>query len=285
MLRAALSPTHLAARPGAADRRHLGAGPAHGHQHLAHERALLGAAVRELSPRAQPRRLEWPGAARVLLGLLLDAFVPTGPVLLGLDDHIERRRGKCIGAKGIYRDPVRSSKGHFVKASGLRWLSLMLLVPIPWAGRVWALPFLTTLAPSERYNRQHSRRHKKLTDWARQLVLQARRWMPARALVLVADSSFAALELLAGLVRQDVTCVTRLRLDAALYPPAPPRRPKTPGRPRTKGARLPTPAKVLADRATPWQRVTVPEWYGEGARVVEICSETAVWRHAGLPAG
>src|SRR3712207_9364186 len=66
-------------------------------------------------------RAAWSGraAARVLLGLLLEAFVPKGPVLLGLDDHIERRRGKCIRAKGIYRDPVRSSKGHFVKASGL----------------------------------------------------------------------------------------------------------------------------------------------------------------------
>ncbi len=230
-------------------------------------------------------RAAWSGraAARVLLGLLLDAFVPTGPVLLGLDDSIERRRGKRISAKGIYRDPVRSSKGHFVKASGLRWLSLMLLVPIPWAGRVWALPFLTALAPSERYGREHGRRHKKLTDWARQLVLQARRWMPRRTLVLVADSSFAALELLAGLVRQGMTCVTRLRLDAALYTPAAPRQPKTMGRPRTKGERLPTLAKVLTDPTTAWQRVVVPDWYGEAERVVEICSDTAVWRHAGLP--
>jgi hypothetical protein len=66
----------------------------------------------------------------VLLGLLLDAFAPSGPVLLGLDDTIERRRGKRISAKGIYRDPVRSSRGHFVKASGLRWLSLMLLAAL-----------------------------------------------------------------------------------------------------------------------------------------------------------
>ncbi len=71
------------------------------------------------------------GAARLLLGLLISAFVPTGPVVLGLDDTIERRRGKRISVKGIYRDPVRSSHGHFVKASGLRWLSLMLLVPSP----------------------------------------------------------------------------------------------------------------------------------------------------------
>ena len=230
-------------------------------------------------------RAAWSGraAARLLLGLLLDAFVPHGPVLLGLDDTIERRRGKRISAKGIYRDPVRSSRGHFVKASGLRWLSLMLLVPISWAGRVWALPFLTTLAPSERYCREHGRRHKKLTDWGRQLVLQARRWMPGRSLVLVADSSFAALELLASLVQQGVTCVTRLRLDAALYTPAPPRQPKTLGRPRTKGERLPTLAKVLADQTTTWQRVVVPDWYGESERVVEICSDTAVWRHSGLP--
>ena len=230
-------------------------------------------------------RAAWSGraAARVLLGLLLDAFVPKGPVILGIDDTIERRRGKRIRAKGIYRDPVRSSHGHFVKASGLRWLSLMLLVPIPWAGRVWALPFLTALAPSERYSREHRKRHKKLTDWARQLVLQARRWMPKRPLVLVADSSFAALELLATLVRHGVICVTRLRLDAALYKPAPPRRPGTIGRPRTKGARLPSLAEVLTDTATPWQRVIVPGWYGEGDRLVEICSGSAVWHHAGLP--
>jgi hypothetical protein len=230
-------------------------------------------------------RAAWSGraAARVLLGLLLEAFLPTGPVLLGLDDTIERRRGKRISAKGIYRDPVRSSHGHFVKASGLRWLSLMLLVPISWAGRVWALPFLTTLAPSERYCRERGRRHKKLTDWGRQLVLQARRWMPGRRLVLVTDSGFSALEFLAALRRQEITCVTRLRLDAALYQPAPPRQPGTLGRPRTKGERLPTLAEVLADKTTRWQRVSVPGWYGEGERVVEICSDTALWRHSGMP--
>ncbi|MGI4947009.1 MAG: transposase, partial [Janthinobacterium lividum] len=75
-------------------------------------------------------------ASQVLLGLLIAAFAPDGPVVLGIDDTIERRRGVHIAAKGIYRDPVRSSHGHFVKASGLRWLSLMLLVPIPWAERV-----------------------------------------------------------------------------------------------------------------------------------------------------
>ena len=94
-----------------------------------------------------------------LLIVLIKAFVPSGaPVVIGLDDTIERRWGAKISARGIYRDPVRSSKGHFVKASGLRWLSAMLLVRVPWADRIMALPFLTLLAPSKRfYSRQIAR--------------------------------------------------------------------------------------------------------------------------------
>jgi hypothetical protein len=114
-------------------------------------------------------------------------------------------------------------------------------------------------------------------------VLQVRRWLPERELILVADMGFAALELLAALSRQSVICITRLRLDAALYEPAPPRQPGTCGRPRTKGARLPTLSDVLTRTSTRWQRVTVPGWYGEGDRLIEFCSATAVWRHGGMP--
>ena len=220
---------------------------------------------------------------RLLFDMLLAAFVPRGPVLLGIDDTIERRRGKRISAKGIDRDPVRSSKAFFVKTSGLRWLSLMLLAPIAWAGRVWALPFLTVLTPSERYCRERGLRHKTLTDWARQIALQARRWLPGRELVLLGDSSFAALELLAALVRHDLIGVTRLRLDAALYEPAPPRKPGTKGRPRKKGARLPTLAQVLADPVTVWHPVSITGWYGMPERRLEIGSQTAVWFHSGRP--
>ena len=159
----------------------------------------------------------------------------------------------------------------------------MLLAPVPWADRAWALPFLTALAPSERFCQARGRRHKKLTDWGRQLVLQARRWLPGRKLVVVADSGFAALEFLAALGRRGAACVTRLRLDAALYDPAPPRLPGTNGRPRTKGKRLANLSDVLADPATVWQRVIVPGWYGGGERVVEISTSTAVWRHGGMP--
>ena len=188
--------------------------------------------------------------SRILLGLLIAAFAPHGPVVLGLDDTIERRRGKRIAAKGIYRDLVRSSDSHFVKASGLRWMSLMLLAPIPWAGRVWALPFLTALVPSVRACRERGRRHKPLLDVGRQLALQARRWLPGRDLVVVGDGGFSALLFLDAMRRGRITAITRLRLDAALYEPAPPRPPGTNGRPRTKGVRLPTLAATLTAKDT-----------------------------------
>ena len=113
---------------------------------------------------------KWSGLAisRILLNLLVAAFAPDGPLVLGVDETLERRRGAKIAAKGIYHDPVRSSHSHFVKASGLRWSCLMLLVPVPWAARTWALPVLTALAPSERYARTRQRRHKTLTEWAGQ---------------------------------------------------------------------------------------------------------------------
>ena len=227
-------------------------------------------------------RNRWSGraAARRLLHLLLAAFAPEGPVVIGIDETIERRWGARIRARGIYRDPVRSSRGHFVKASGLRWISVMLLAPIPWAGRVWALPFLTALAPSERFARERGRRHKRLTDRARQLLLLVARWLPGRRLVAVADSSYAAIELLAAVCRR-LTVVTRLRLDARLFDPPPPRRPGTRGRPRVSGARQPTLAERLADPKTRWRRVTVAGWYGRTERRIELISGTALWYHPG----
>src|SRR5438876_4140534 len=103
-------------------------------------------------------RAKWSSRtlSRVLLQLLVRLLVPAdAPIVVGIDETIERRRGGKIAAKGLYRDPVRSSKQFFVKTSGLRWISMMLLVPIPWVQRIWALPFFTVLAPSARYNPQH----------------------------------------------------------------------------------------------------------------------------------
>src|ERR671932_190987 len=166
----------------------------------------VAAALRILGLHHQPHfqtyhrvlnRATWSSRAlsHLLLMLLLRAFVPDdAPVVVGIDETIERRRGPKIAARGIYRDPVRSSKEHFVKTSGLRWVSLHLLAPIPWIGRVWALPFFTVLAPSERYHLNHGKRHKKVIGWGRQMIIQLRRWLPARPLVVVADGTYAVLE-------------------------------------------------------------------------------------------
>jgi DDE superfamily endonuclease len=229
-------------------------------------------------------RAQWSTlhGGHVLLRLLLRAFVPSGPVVIGVDETIERRRGGKIAAKGIYRDPVRSSHTHVVKASGLRWVSLMLLAPIPWTRRIWALPFLTVLSPSERYYQQRGRRPRTLLDRARQAVWLVRHWLPERELVVVGDSTYAALEWLDS-VRDAVCVITRLRLDAALYEAAPPRKPRQNGRPRKKGPRLPTLEQVLADGSTRWVTVTVTNWYGARARRVQITSDAAVWYPSGKP--
>jgi hypothetical protein len=232
-------------------------------------------------------RAHWSSreVSRVLLGLLVEAFVCEGdPLVVGIDETLERRYGRKIGARGIYRDPVRSTHENFVKASGLRWVCVMLLVPVPWASRVWALPFLSALAPSERYAAKRGRRHKKITEWAWQLLLQVRRWYPEREIVAVADRAYASLKLLdrCRKLRKPITFITRLRLDAALYEPAPPRRPRQIGRPRIKGERLPNLSVVADAPNTVWKPTKIADWYGSEERVVEVASEMAVWYSTGL---
>jgi len=171
-----------------------------------------------------------------------------------------------------------------VKASGLRWLSCMLLVPVTWANRVWALPFMTVLCPSERFYEQRGRRHQSLTERAWQIMQVVSRWLPGRDLAFVADSSLAALELLAKVKNLPRTSlITRLRLDAALYKPVAPREPGTRGRPRLKGKRLPTLEAVLADEQTAWTTLKVDQWYGAGPRELDVTTNTAIWYHAGKP--
>ncbi len=232
-------------------------------------------------------RASWSGreAGRVLLGLLVETFAPEGPLVVGIDETLERRQGKKIAAKGIYRDPVRSSHSHFVKTSALRWVCVTLLAEVPWASRVWALPFMCALAPSERYCRERGERHKKITEWAWQLLVLVRRWQPEREIVAVADGGYASLKLLdrcRGLAKP-ITFITRLRLDAALYEAAPPRCPGQIGRPRLKGERLPNLSAVAQDCATVWKAITVADFYGQRERTVEVVSGMAVWYSTGLP--
>jgi len=143
---------------------------------------------------------------------------------------------------------------------------------------------MTVLCPSKRFYEQQGRRHQTLLERAWQIIRIVRRWLPGRELVFVADSSFAALEWLALVARLPrVSVITRLRLDAALYDPPPPRAPGQRGRPRLKGKRRPTLEAVLADEKTQWSTLTVDDWYGEGPREVDVATDTAVWYHTGKP--
>ena len=221
-------------------------------------------------------------AAEILLRLLLQAFAPEGRLVFGLDDMIERRWGEKIGPRGIYRDPVRSSRGFFVKTSGLRWVCLDLLAEVPWSQRVWALPFLSVLAPSERYAARSGRRHKTIVDWARQMILQLSRWLPCRDIVVVMDSTYVGQKMLDA-VRDRVTVVGQMRLDSALYAPPPPRQPGQRGAPRKVGERLPKLSDRLVDPTTQWTRARTP-WYAGREAELDIATGTAVWYYRGVPA-
>jgi hypothetical protein len=231
-------------------------------------------------------RAKWSSRelSRLLLGLLVRLFVAGNePVILGIDETIERRRGRKIAARGVYRDPVRSSKEFFVKTNGLRWISLMLLTPIPWAQRVWALPFLTVLAPSERYHEERNLRHKTITDWAWQMILQVSRWMPGRSLVVVADGTYAVLDFLLKVSHlPGVSVITRSRMDACLYDPPPVREAGKRGRHALKGQAQPKLAARLTDPTTQWKKHTL-SWYGGTTREMEIATGTALWYQSPVP--
>jgi len=205
--------------------------------------------------------------------------------VLGWDDTLARRRGATIQAQGIDRDPVRASHRAVVNASGLRWVRLRRLGPMTWATRVGALPCLTGRAPCERSQQERGQRHQKLTDWARHRRLVGRRWVPERPLVLVTDRR-VAVRTRWWRLRQWPTpsCgVTRVRLEAARYAPAPPRPPRPTGRPRLQGQRVPPVVHVRHETPTGWRTVTGRGGSGEPARVVESTAATAVWSHAGMP--
>jgi hypothetical protein len=227
-------------------------------------------------------RAGWSGlqGAKILLGLLQEAFVPEGePLVVAVDDSVERRRGGRIRDKGIWRDAVRSSRGFFVKVAGLRWLSLQVVVRPGFARRTWGLPFLTLLSRSEQADARRQRRHQTLPEkatWAMRLVT---RWCPDRQLVVVGDGAYASLDLFWTL-RQRVVCVARCRMDARFFNPPPSRKRGQRGRPRAVGTRQLTPRTRAARKTTKWVRITVPGWRtknGKAEREVDVATSTALW--------
>jgi DDE superfamily endonuclease len=217
-------------------------------------------------------------AGQILLGLIVAVIPRDWPIVLAADDTIERRGGRKIRARGCYRDPVRSSRKHVVKCFGLKWVALMILVPVPWSSRVWALPFLTTLCWPEGAGRRAA--HKTAIDLARQMVLQVRRWLPERELILVLDGGFAAVELAHACQRHEVTLICRLRLDAALYHRPGPQPPGKRGPKPKKGPRQRRLMEWADRKDTPWQDLEV-DWYGGRRKAMRVFSRTGLWHRRG----
>jgi hypothetical protein len=228
-------------------------------------------------------RNTWSGLAlaRTLLHMIVAAFVPTGPIIIGLDHTLERRRGPHIGPAGRFYDASLRADMPKPTSRGLRWLSAMVLVKVPFASRIWALPVLTALTPSKAWSERQGQRHRTVTEWARLLLLTLRRWLPERTIVAVMDGEFAALELLHAL-RPSMVIITRMRKDARLFDL--PSNENKPGRPARKGARQPLLSARIVDPATRWLRVVQSSrtsWRSSGW--IEYAYGTALWHHGGKP--
>lgn len=221
--------------------------------------------------------------SRILLGLLVAVFVPgNGRVAMAADETLERRRGEKIKALGFFRDGVRSSQRHKNISPGLRWVSMMLLVKVPWSSRVWALPFLTVLAPSQETNTANGKRHKSSIVWVRQMTGQVRRWLPGREMVVVVDGGLVAHQSASRCAsyREPVAYISRLQMNARLFDPPTPKPAGKRGPQSSVGPRQPKPKDWLDNPHSPWQSVEL-EWYGGRRCRMDVLSDTALWYPAG----
>lgn len=226
-------------------------------------------------------RAQWSGlhGSKILLGLLVPLLPASWPIIIGPDDTIERRRGKKISAQGCYRDAVRSTAQHVVTCFGLKWVTMMLLLPLPWSQRPWALPFLTVLAPSQRANKRAGTRHKTTLDWTIQMVQIVARWLQ-KPWVLVGDGAYACVRLAWACRTHQVTLIARLRLDARLYASPEPVPPGRRGPKPKKGPRL-LPLKARVEEVTQQGQEIAISWYGGDHKRVRVLTDVALWHTPG----
>lgn len=226
-------------------------------------------------------RAKWNSmaGAKILLGLLVQLLPASLPLLIVVDDTVERRQGKKITSKGYYRDAVRSTEKTIVKCYGLKWVCLMLIVTLPWSKRPWALPFMTILAPSKKYNQSRGRKHKTSIDWTIIAVRAIARWLK-RPWILIGDGGFACIRLAHACIKQNATLVSRLRLDAALYEFAPSPAQGQRGRHREKGARFTGLSQLVMDMTQPWREAFL-DWYGGETKKVRLLSGIHLWYSPG----
>ena len=224
-------------------------------------------------------RAKWDGLmlAKIMLGLLIKLLPDSWPIIIAVDETLERRRGRKIKAKGLYRDAVQSSQSNVVTSYGLKWECMMLIVPLPWCKRPWALPFLTVLAPSKKSNEAAGHRHKTSLDWTRQMVCLISRSFKQHW-ILVGDGAYACMDLALTCIKLNVALISRLRLDAQLFE-FPVFEKKKLGRKPIKGKRIQL--KELLNSTQAWQCETV-NWYGSETRQIEYLTFTCLWYHAGF---
>jgi hypothetical protein len=209
------------------------------------------------------------------------------PLVLLVDETLERRRGKKIAYKSYFRDVVRSTSQHPLKSEGIRWLCVALLVQVPWnESRQWALPFLTVPALAPATSEKLGKPHRTVIDKTQLLVRLVRRWQPEREVVLVGDGNYAAVRLghtlreLSGEGRPMARLVARLRLDATLHsPPGPQPEGKRGPKPK-KGRREPNLKARLEDPESEWHTVSVA-WYGGEEKTLEMMTGTSLWYREG----
>lgn len=222
--------------------------------------------------------------SKLLLGLIIEVFLSKeAPLLLVIDETLERRKGKKIKYKGWFRDPLRSTANHVSKSLGIRWGCLTILVSVPWSQRRWALPFMTVPALGKKTSAKLGKRHRTVVGWAEVIISKVRQWQPEREIILVGDGRYAAVPLVhhCQSFEEAVKLTARLRLDARLFNPPGPQPPSKPGPKPKKGKRQPRLADRLEDPDTAWQTITIP-WYDQGKKTIQFVTSTALWHRRGL---
>jgi hypothetical protein len=221
--------------------------------------------------------------SKVLLSLIIElCLTADAPLLIAIDETLERRSGPRIRYRGSFYDAVRSTATKVHTSLGIRWLCLAILVPVPWSRRLWALPFLVVPVLSEKTCVKLGKPPHSLIDWAAIVIQRVRRWQPKREIMVVGDGTYAVVNLIRHCqdLQQAVTLIARLRLDALLYDPPEPRPKSKRGPKPKKGAKQPTLGERLQATTTVWKPLTVP-WYGGISRCIEFATGTALWHRRG----
>lgn len=226
-------------------------------------------------------RAKWNSVnlSRILFGLLIKLLPSDFPILIAVDETLERRKGKKIKAKGCYRDAVRSSQSTVVKCFGLKWECMALLVPLPFSKRPWALSFMTVLAASKKANEKAGRKHKTSIDWTVIMVKVVCRWLGNKSWILIGDGAYACIHLAHECMKRNVTLISRLRWDAQIFdfPPEPKEGQR--GRKRIRGTRINL-KSLIGDKTKDWFSTTI-NWYGGITKNMMLLSGICMWHQSG----